>query len=104
MKAVLPAVLGIPAGELSRLAGLPSWLVIVVVAASLVLGLVRAIFPQDSADRLHLLLALRGRRTQPENNSNTPVTGHVMDDQQPEAPAKHADSAASPLRKRELRQ
>ena len=104
MKAVLPAALGIPAGELSRLAGLPSWLVIVVVAASLVLGLVRAVFPQDSADRLRLLLALRGCKARPENNSNTTVTGHVMDDRQSEIPVKHCDSTASPHRKRELRQ
>lgn len=104
MKAVLPAALGIPAGELSRLAGLPSWLVIVVVAASLVLGLVRAVFPQDSADRLHLLLALRGCKARPENNSNITVTGHVMDDRQSETPVKHCDSTASPHKKRELRQ
>ena len=105
MKSVLPAVLGIPASELSRLVGLPSWLVITVVAASLVLSLARAVIPQDSADRLHLLLALRGCRTRPEISPGITVTGHVMDDQEPDAPAKRDHSAASsPHRTRELRQ
>jgi hypothetical protein len=97
MNSVLPAVLGIPASELSRLVGLPSWLVIVVVGASLTLGLVRAIIPQDSADRLHLLLALRGCRTRAEVGSGITVTGHVMDDQE-SAAARGATTAPSTAR------
>jgi hypothetical protein len=61
MKSALPAVLTIPASELSRLVGLPPWLITIVVVASLALSLVRAVIPQDSADRLQLLLALRRR-------------------------------------------
>jgi hypothetical protein len=88
MKPVLPAVLGIPAGELSRLAGLPPWLVITVVAASLVLGLAGAVIPQDSADRLHLLLTLHGCRPRAEITPGTTVTGHVMEDQEADAPTR----------------
>lgn len=51
-------ILGVPAAVTVRLAGLSPWLVVVLVAATLVLGLVQAIIPQNSADRLHLLLAL----------------------------------------------
>jgi hypothetical protein len=38
--------------------GVSPWIIVIVVTASLILGLVRAVVPQDSADRLHLLLAL----------------------------------------------
>jgi hypothetical protein len=76
MKTALPAVLGIPASGLIRLVGLPWWLVLVVVVASLVLGLVRAITPQDSADRLRLLLALHEYRTRPVISSDITVEGH----------------------------
>src|ERR1700722_1264368 len=86
MKSVLPAVLGIPAGELSHLAGVPAWMVIVVVSASMVLGLVKAIVPQDSEDRLHLLLALCGCRKRPEISPGITVAGQVVEHQEPDAP------------------
>lgn len=83
MKSVLPAVLGIPMGEVSHLIGLPSWLAIIVIAASLVLGLARAVIPQDSADRLHLLLSLRRPTSQPEISPGITATRHKTDDQEP---------------------
>lgn len=101
MKSALPTFLGISAGELSRLAGVPAWLVIVVVAASLVLGLVKAIVPQDSADRLHLLLAIRGCTTRPGISSGITVTGHVMDDQEPCVP-RSATTQGAPARTRRM--
>jgi hypothetical protein len=55
-------ILGIPAAVTVRLAGLSPWLVVVLVAATLILGLVQTIIPQNSADRLQLLLALRRSR------------------------------------------
>jgi hypothetical protein len=75
-------ILGVPAGVVGRLAGFPPWLVIVVVAASLILGLVQRIVPQDSADRLYLLLALR-RSRQGKLDPGITVTGHATDDQDP---------------------
>jgi hypothetical protein len=87
-----PVILGAPAGLLSHLAGLPPWLVIVVVAASLTLGLVQAIVPQDSADRLRLLLALRRPRPAPAISPATTVAGHAEDTQDPGAP-QHKPSA-----------
>jgi hypothetical protein len=83
MRSVLPAVLGIPASGLSRLIGLPSWLAIIVIAASLVLGLAKAVIPQDSADRLHLLLSLRRSGSRPEISPGITAAGHMTDDQEP---------------------
>jgi hypothetical protein len=62
MRSPGPVILGVPAGLLGNMAGLSPWLAGFVVAASLVLGLVQAIVPQNSADRLNLLLALRRTR------------------------------------------
>ena len=85
MKSPGPVILGVPVGALGHLVGLPPWLVIVVVTASLILGLVQAIVPQDSADRLHLLLALRRSRTRPAiSTGTTTATGHVTDGQDPD--------------------
>jgi hypothetical protein len=85
MKAALPPVLGIPASELSRLIGLPSWLAVVLIAASLVLGLAKAVIPQDSADRLHLLLSLRRSRSRPEISPGITVTADMTNDPEPNA-------------------
>jgi hypothetical protein len=85
MKSPGPIILGVPVGMLGRFAHLPPWLVIVVVAASLILGLVRAIVPQDSADRLHLLLALGRSKTRPAISPDiTTVSGHVTEGQNPD--------------------
>jgi hypothetical protein len=60
MKSAWTAILGgFPAVVVTHLAGISPWLVLVLIVAALVLGLVQAIVPQDSADRLDLLLALR---------------------------------------------
>lgn len=85
MKAPGPIILGFPAGVIGRLVGLPPWLAVVVIAASLILGLVHAIVPQDSADRLRLLLALRqpGAKTAASPRI-TAVAEHVTDDQEQE--------------------
>jgi len=83
MKPTGPVIVGVPASVLARLAGRPPWLVIVAIAASLALGLVQAIVPQDSADRLRLLLALRRSETRPAISSGVTVTGHVEDGQDP---------------------
>ena len=78
-------ILGLPVGVLGRLVGLPPWLVVVVIAASLILGLVQAIVPQDSADRLRLLLALRRPRTRLAISPRiTTVTQRVTDGQEPD--------------------
>jgi hypothetical protein len=85
MKSPGPMILGVPVGVLGRLVGLSTWLVIIVVAASLMLGLVQAIVPQDSADRLDLLLALRqSRMRQAISPGITTVVGHPTDGQDPD--------------------
>jgi hypothetical protein len=76
MRSPGPVILGVPVGVISRLAGL-----------SLLLGLVQAIIPQDSADRLGLLLALRRTSKEsvpqagqhyppPSSGHSRPVRGH----------------------------
>src|ERR1700730_1531194 len=85
MKSPGPMILGLPVGLLGRLVGLPPWLVVVVIAASLILGLVQAIVPQDSADRLRLLLAFRRFRSRSAISPGvTTVTGHITDGQEPD--------------------
>ena len=103
MMSALPAAVEISAGELGRLAGLPSWLVMIVVAASLVLGLVKAIVPQDSGDRLNLLLAIRGCRTRPEISPGITVTGHVMDHEGPDAQRERDSTVGNPHGTRGIR-
>jgi hypothetical protein len=87
MKSTWTAILGgLPAVVVTRLAGISPWLVLVLIVAALVLGLVQAIFPQDSADRLDLLLALRRsnrrvrRRHRPERRSNSGTTSPRISD------------------------
>jgi hypothetical protein len=91
MRALEPAIIGLPVGVIGGWAGLSPLLVVVVVVASLILGLVRAIFPQNSADRLHLLLALRRAGTRPIVESRTPRG--IRSPSACRTPCSHADSA-----------
>ncbi len=72
MRAAGPAIIGLPVGVIGGWAGLSPWLVAVVVGASLIIGLVRAVFPQNSADRLHLLFAIRRSGERPIVEGTTP--------------------------------
>jgi hypothetical protein len=49
---------GVPAAVFAVAARLSPWLIVVVVVAALILGLVQAVVPQHSEDRLRLLLSL----------------------------------------------
>jgi hypothetical protein len=60
---------GFPIAMLKTVLGSSPWLLVVVVSAALVLGLVQAIMPQNSADRLELLLALRRHHGSKVRNS-----------------------------------
>lgn len=60
MKSAWAAILsGFPAAVTTHITGISPWLVFALIIAALMLGLVQTIFPQDSADRRDLLLALR---------------------------------------------
>lgn len=85
-----PVILGVPAGVLGHMAGLSPWLAGFVVAASLVLGLVQAIVPQNSVDRLNLLLALRQTRKRSAIEARHRHTLHSHGQSCPAC--RHADS------------
>jgi hypothetical protein len=82
-----PGILGVPVAVLGNIVGLSPWLAGFVAAASLILGLAHAIIPQNSADRLNLLLALRRNR-----NRSTIGDGHHCYSCKSYPACRHADS------------